>query len=53
MINTLQEGADKLTLADMNKEGASMLALQTQQALAVNSLRLASQASQGVLRLFQ
>lgn len=53
MINTLQSGADKLTLADLNKEGANMLALQTQQALATNSLRLASQASQGVLRLFQ
>jgi flagellin len=53
MINTLQQGADKLTLADMNQEGANMLSLQTQQALATNSLRLASQASQSVLRLFQ
>lgn len=53
MVNTLSQGADKLTLADLNQEGANMLALQTQQALATNSLRLASQASQGVLRLFQ
>ncbi|MBI1820254.1 MAG: flagellin [Nitrospirae bacterium] len=52
MVNVLSQGADKLTLADMNKESANMLALQTQQALATNSLRLASQASQGVLRLF-
>jgi flagellin-like hook-associated protein FlgL len=53
MINTLQQGSDNLTLADMNKEGANMLALQTQQALAINSLRIASQSSQSVLRLFQ
>jgi hypothetical protein len=29
LINTLQDGADKLTLADMNEEGANMLMLQT------------------------
>ena len=52
LINVLTEGADKLTLADMNEESANMLALQTQQNLAVNSLSLASQASQAVLRLF-
>ena len=52
LINVLTEGADKLTLADMNEESANMLALQTQQQLAINSLSLASQASQKVLRLF-
>ena len=52
LINVLTEGADKLTLADMNEESANMLSLQTQQNLAVNSLSLASQASQAVLRLF-
>ena len=52
LINVLEEGADKLTLADMNEEAANMLALQTSQLLAVNSLSLASQASQAVLRLF-
>ena len=52
LINVLEEGADKLTLADMNQESANMLALQTSQQLAVNSLSLASQASQAVLRLF-
>ena len=52
LINVLEEGADKLTLADMNQESANMLALQTAQQLAVNSLSLASQASQAVLRLF-
>ncbi len=52
LINVLEEGADKLTLADMNQESANMLALQTAQQLAVNSLSLASQASQSILRLF-
>ncbi len=52
LINILTEGADKLTLADMNEESANMLALQTRQQLAVNSLSLASQASQAILKLF-
>ncbi len=52
LINVLEEGADKLTLADMNQESANMLALQTAQQLAVNSLSLASQAAQSILKLF-
>ena len=52
LVNTLTEGADKLTLADMNEEGANMLMLQTRQALGTTSLSLASQAAQSVLRLF-
>ena len=52
LINVLEEGADKLTLADMNEESANMLALQTSQQLAINSLSLASQAAQSVLKLF-
>ena len=52
LINVLTEGADRLTLADMNEESANMLALQTRQQLAVNSLSLASQASQSILKLF-
>ena len=52
LINVLEEGSDKLTLADMNEESANMLALQTRQQLAINSLSLASQASQSVLNLF-
>jgi len=51
MINTLQEGAGKLTLADSNQEGANLLALQTRQSLASTSLSFASQADQNVLRL--
>ena len=53
MINTLQTGADNLTLADSNEEGANLLALQTRQQLSTTALSLASQASQAVLRLFQ
>ncbi len=52
MVNTLNTGADNLTLADMNEEGANMLMLQTRQNLGTTSLSLASQAAQAVLRLF-
>lgn len=52
MINTLNDGADNLTLADMNEEGANMLMLQTRQGLGTSSLSMASQAAQSVLRLF-
>jgi flagellin len=52
MMNTLQEGAGKLTLADTNMEGANLLALQTRQQLASTSLSFASQADQTVLSLF-
>lgn len=53
MINTLIEGADKLTLADANEEGANMLMLQTRQSLSTTALSLSAQAAQSVLRLFQ
>lgn len=52
LINTLTEGANKLTAADINEEGANMLMLQTRQQLGTTALSLASQAAQGVLRLF-
>jgi flagellin len=52
MVNTLTEGADKLTLADMNEEGANMLMLQTRQTLGTTALSLSAQAAQSVLRLF-
>jgi flagellin-like hook-associated protein FlgL len=51
-INTLQSGADDLTVADQNEEGANLLALQTRQALGTTSLSLAAQSQQAVLRLF-
>ncbi len=52
LMNVLTEGADDLTLADMNEESANMLALQTRQQLGVNALSLASQSAQSVLSLF-
>ena len=52
MVDVLETGADKLVLADMNEESANYLALQTRQQLAINSLSLASQAAQSVLKLF-
>jgi len=52
MISTLTTGADNLTLADMNEEGANMLMLQTRQALSTTALSLSAQAAQSVLRLF-
>ncbi len=51
-VNNLNEGHDKLVVADQNEEGANLLALQTRQTLGVTSLSLASQSQQSVLRLF-
>lgn len=51
-VNTLQGGADKLTLADINEEGANLLALQTRQQLGIQSLSLAAQAEASILQLF-
>ena len=53
MINTLEDGAGNLTLADMNTEAANLLALQTRQSLSQNSLSLASQADQSILQLIR
>jgi flagellin-like hook-associated protein FlgL len=52
MINTLTTGADQLTAADTNEEGANMLALQTRQQLGIVALQLSSQAQSSVMRLF-
>jgi flagellin len=53
MINTLNTGADNLTLADSNEERANLLAPQTRQQLSTTALSLAAQADQNVLRLFR
>ncbi len=52
LINTLTTGADNLTAADPNEEGANMLALQTRQQLGIVALSLSSQAQQSIMRLF-
>ena len=52
LIQTLNDGADNLTAADTNQEGAKLLALQTRQQLSQTALSLSNQADQAVLRLF-
>jgi flagellin-like hook-associated protein FlgL len=51
-ITTLQDGAGKLTLADVNLESTNLVTLQTRQQLAIQSLSIATQSEQNVLRLF-
>ena len=50
-VNTLQGGSDKLTLADLNEEGANLVALQTRQQLGIQSLSIAGQQQQAILAL--
>jgi len=51
-INTLETGADALTVADSNEEGANLLALQTRQSLSTTALSLSAQSDRNVLKLF-
>jgi flagellin-like hook-associated protein FlgL len=51
-IKNFNDGADLLTLADINEEGANLSSLQTRQQLAVTALSLANQSDQAILRLF-
>jgi len=53
IANVLQTGADNLTLADTNEEGANMLMLQTRQSLSTSALSLSAEAAQSVLQLFR
>ncbi len=50
---TLNTGAGKLTLADVNEESANLVTLQTRQQLALQALSIATQSEQAVLRLFR
>lgn len=51
-VKLLKQGADNLVVADLNEEGANLLALQTRQQLSTQALSLASQSDQAILRLF-
>lgn len=51
LMQRLEEGADKLTLADQNEEGAKLLALQTRMQLGVSALSLSAQSQQSVLQM--
>lgn len=53
MVNTLKVGSDNLVNADLNEEGANLLALNTQQQLSQQALSLATQSSQSVLQLLR
>ena len=50
-VNTMTEGAGKMTLADLNEEGANLVALQTRQQIGVSSLSIAGQQQQAILSL--
>ena len=52
LINSLEEGASKFILADLNEESANLLTLQTRQQLGVIGLSIAQQSEQSILRLF-
>ena len=52
-IYVLEGGAAKLTVADLNEEGANLLALQTRQQLGIQSLSFAGQSEQSILGLFR
>ncbi|MDA0662888.1 MAG: flagellin [Proteobacteria bacterium] len=53
LTNTLQAGAGKLTLADLNEESANLPSLETREQLGLNSLSLAAQSEQAILNLFR
>ncbi len=50
-VSELTIGSDKLTLADLNEEGANLVALQTRQQLGIQSLSISGQQQQAVLGL--
>ncbi|WP_420549386.1 flagellin [Curvivirga sp.] len=52
-VNELSTGSDKLTLADLNEEGANLVALQTRQQLGIQSLSISGQQQQAILSLLQ
>ena len=52
-VNVLETGAGKLVNADLNSEGANLLALQTRQQLGIQALSFAGQAEQSILGLFR
>jgi|APTNR8051073442_1049403.scaffolds.fasta_scaffold18306_1 flagellin-like hook-associated protein FlgL len=51
--SVLEAGADKMVLADLNSEGANLLALQTRQQIGIQALSFAGQSEQSVLSLFR
>ena len=52
IINTLNAGASDLTDADLNEEGANLLAAQTRLDLSTTALSLAGQSNASLLQVF-
>lgn len=52
-VTALTNGADKITMAELNEEGANLLALQTRQQLGSQPLSFAGQIEHNVLNLFR
>lgn len=52
-VSTLESGASKLTVADLNSEGANLLALQTRQQMGIQTLSFAGQSEQSILSLLR
>ena len=52
LIGALEEGAGKLVNADLNRESATLLTLQTRQQLGTVGLSIATASEQAILRLF-
>ena len=53
LINALESGAAKLVNANLEEESAKLLALQTRQAIGVQSLSIANTSQQSILALFR
>ena len=53
LMSTVDTGVSQLVDADMNEESTKLQALQTKQSLGVQSLSIANQSSQSILKLFQ
>jgi flagellin len=53
LMTTVDTGVSGLVDADMNEESTKLQALQTKQSLGIQSLSIANQSSQAILRLFQ
>jgi flagellin-like hook-associated protein FlgL len=53
LVNALETGAAKLVNANLEEESAKLLALQTRQAIGVQSLAIANTSQQSILALFR
>lgn len=52
-VNGMKQGASQLVNADLNEEGANLVALQTRQQLVMSSLRFTGDSEKGILSLFR